>query len=711
MISGDNRPVVLLYCPPSDPTQPYTSLPALTGHLRSHGYSVIQKDLSIEMLDTLLTPQHLTSSFNRARQLAQTCSHSHPERENEYQERFSKMAGMSDYVIEHVEEAKHFLRSEDHFYDLKNYQRSHSVLELACDLVSLPYYPTRLSLQNYEWKAGLSLLNLLEATVRSSDNLFMEIFQQTVVPDLLAMDPLMVGISVTYQSQIVPAFTLARLLKSTAPELHISIGGAVLYLMQTCLLSDPACFAFADSFIVGEGETALQSLAENLRTGYALDSVPNTIIKVDGRPRASNLMWLEDVRKLAGPDFDGLELERYFSPEPVLPLSSTRGCYHGKCAFCDVSRNTRSAYRPVGKDRLCENILALHQRYGARRFFFCDDAMAPAYMLEVSRLIREQLHDVTWGAEARFEKEFTSDFLSVLNNGGCRKLVFGLESACQRVLDMMCKKNTVENDLQVLHACADNGIAVNTQTFIGFPTETREEAMKTVDFLIDNEQIISSFGFGVFDLFRNTPVYNDPERYRIGNITMKSDRLLADLDFTTLEGMTCAEAKQLYIESVKRLATIFGTRLYYFSDMHHLLFLSHYDYRTLNQKVAELDSSILNCETDLDRLVLAVPTTILISPSNEAGNVSSYLLLCTETGRRFELSRMEKKLLELFEKERQVGEAISLWVDDGGKDPESQIKLIIAAFVAIKDFLKKRLLAPVPVCDPHSIATRSGTGK
>jgi hypothetical protein len=72
---------------------------------------------------------------------------------------------------------------------------------------------------------------------------------------------------------------------------------------------------------------------------------------------------------------------------------------------------------------------------------------------------------------------------------------------------------------------------------------------------------------------------------------------------------------------------------------------------------------------------------------------------------------MEKKLLELFEKERQVGEAISLWVDDGGKDLESQIKLITAAFVDIKDFLKKRLLAPVPVCDPHSIATRSGTGK
>jgi anaerobic magnesium-protoporphyrin IX monomethyl ester cyclase len=711
LINGDNRPVVLVYCPPSDPTQPYTSLPALTAHLRSHGFAVIQKDLSIEMLDTLLTRQRLASSFYQARQLAQRCSQAHSDKENGYAERFARMAGISDYVIENVEEAKRFLRSEDHFYDLKGYQRSHSVLELACDLVSLPYHPTRLSLQNYEWKAGLSTPDLLAATVRGSDNLFMEIFQKSVVPDILSLNPLLVGISVTYQSQIVPAFTLARLLKSTAPELHISIGGAVLHLMQTGLLSDPAFFVFADSFIVGEGETALRSLAENLRAGCALDSVPNAIIQSGGRPRASNLTWLEDVRQLACPDFDGLELERYLSPEPVLPLSSTRGCYHGKCTFCDVSRNTRSAYRPVGKDQLCKNIRSLRQKYGARRFFFCDDALAPSYMLEVSRLIREQLHDVTWGAEARFEKELTSDFLSVLKNGGCRKLVFGLESACQRVLDLMCKKNTVENDLQVLHACAANGIAVNTQTFIGFPTETREEALKTVDFLIANEQLISSFGFGVFDLFQNTAVYNDPERYRIGNIAMKNNRLLADLDFTALEGMTCAEAKQLYAESVKRLATVFGTRLYYFSDMHHLLFLSHYDYGSLNQKVAELDSAILNRETDLDRLILAVSPTILISPSNEAGSAPSYLLLCTESGRRFELSRMEKKLLDLFEKERQVGEAVSLWVGEDGKDLASQIKLMTAAFVTIKDLLKKRLLAPVPVCIQNSMIMSSGTAR
>jgi hypothetical protein len=160
--------------------------------------------------------------------------------------------------------------------------------------------------------------------------------------------------------------------------------------------------------------------------------------------------------------------------------------------------------------------------------------------------------------------------------------------------------------------------------------------------------------------------------------------------------MSRNEAKQLYLESSKKLKAVFGTKLYYVSDIHHLLFLSHYGYRTLYQKVAELDVS--SAPTGLDQLVLAMPSTILISPQSEACNVSRHLLLCSETGRIFEISKNEKKLLELFKKERRVGEAVSIWVSEQeGKDLESRIKLITAAFVAIKGFLKTRLLAPAPL--------------
>ena len=45
---------------------------------------------------------------------------------------------------------------------------------------------------------------------------------------------------------------------------------------------------------------------------------------------------------------------------------------------------------------------------------------------------------------------------------------------------------------------------VNLQTFIGFPTETSEEAWTTINYLIENERKILTFGFGCFDLEKDT---------------------------------------------------------------------------------------------------------------------------------------------------------------------------------------------------------------
>ncbi len=84
----------------------------------------------------------------------------------------------------------------------------------------------------------------------------------------------------------------------------------------------------------------------------------------------------------------------------------------------------------------------------------------------------------------------------------------------------MNKNYSVENNIKIIESCSDTGISINLQTFIGFPKETHEEAMNTVDFLINNENKISSIGFGKFLLCKNTPVYNEPYKYGIKNLTI-----------------------------------------------------------------------------------------------------------------------------------------------------------------------------------------------
>ena len=60
---------VMLCAPPNwTPTMPHLALPTLTAYLRSHGVTVIQRDLNLEVFDTILTRQYMRESVARLRQ-------------------------------------------------------------------------------------------------------------------------------------------------------------------------------------------------------------------------------------------------------------------------------------------------------------------------------------------------------------------------------------------------------------------------------------------------------------------------------------------------------------------------------------------------------------------------------------------------------------------------------------------------------------------
>ncbi len=694
---NQNQPILLLYPPPSDPTQPYSSLPALTGYLRNQGFKVIQRDIGIELLDEFLTPSMLIKARSSAIFRAKDANESFDEK---YLERFYGLIGLSDYIIKHITEAKRLMQDKELFYDLKRYRWAVSILNLACDLVSLPYHPTFLKPSDYESFNDLTLQGLLEATSSREDNLFFEIFKKKIVPQILEVNPLLVGISTTYHFQIIPAFTLSRLIKLAAPDIHVNIGGAIIPLMESHLLNDPTCFQFADSFVVGEGETALLTLAKNLLTGEEPKSVPNLISKVKGQPYAFNLHWCEDIDSLPCPDFDGLNLDQYLSPEPILLVSSTRGCYYGKCAFCNVSMNTRKVYRQVQSQQLVANVTELYHKYGAKRFFFCDDAMPPVNMMGISRLAIDQFHDITWQAEARFEKIMTPEFISILKRGGCRQLIFGFESASQRVLDAMNKNNSVEKDREILESCSLNGIAVNLQTFIGFPTETREEAWETVDFLANNERNIASIGFAIFSLYKDTAVYKEPQLYNVSNISLSTNQILStSCDYVPLSGMTLVDVKKEHKLANEKLNSAYATRHDYLSKAvgaHSLLHFSHYEHKEMYQIWEEMDArkSTLNCldTLDIDSLVLSVSPDLIFSYSSDQIHGFNHRVICTLTGEQFHLSPQEQKLLELCDGKRTVKEITSLWVGEQSQNLDENVLLLVHAFALIKEFFSNGLV-------------------
>ena len=111
----------------------------------------------------------------------------------------------------------------------------------------------------------------------------------------------------------------------------------------------------------------------------------------------------------------------------------------------------------------------------------------------------------------------TENRMELLYESGCRKLIFGLESYNQRVLDSMKKGVELEVIDRIVEECIRIGIGMHFYLITGFPTETPAEARESVDFVINNQRILDSPGFSCiisqFDLEKGTPLENNPSEW------------------------------------------------------------------------------------------------------------------------------------------------------------------------------------------------------
>ena len=141
--------VSLLFPPTWHPSQPYLSLPSLTGFLRQGGINdVSQRDLGIELLDKVLTRDYAAEVYQdlvakqRELERAQTGDTgpgvaSITRKVTDSLDRFS-------YLVDRIELAKETLRGEG-FYDPDAYRDSLFMIDKWLEVVSSVYFPTRLT--------------------------------------------------------------------------------------------------------------------------------------------------------------------------------------------------------------------------------------------------------------------------------------------------------------------------------------------------------------------------------------------------------------------------------------------------------------------------------------------------------------------------------------------------------------------------------------
>jgi hypothetical protein len=560
---------VMLYFPPNwTPAMPHLALPSLTAYLRERGVDVIQRDLNAEVFDRILTRDYLLRSLERLRQRR-------PRSGTPAWELWHWALANGPALARQIEGAKRVIKSHAFYDGLRSLPAFETMIQ-ALQLASLPYYPSALHLQGYDssYRADSSKA-ILQAVEDRSQNMFIELFEELVVPEVRREQPEVVGISIPSVNQVIPGLTIAHLVKQSGARVHVTIGGPMASIWREQLSGLPEMFRLFDSAVVFDGEEPLYRLCRAVHAGRPLDDVPNLIYFDGARVRSTARQEQARLQDLPAPDFDGLPLDKYLAADLVLPLATTRGCYFGKCAFCNVGYGEPEAFSQQRSETLERQMLMLLEKYGCRHIFFVDEALTPRLMRELSPRLEARGAPIFWGGCARFEKTYTRELLEAMSRGGCCMLLFGLEAGSQRIMDRMVKGTRLEIIRRILPDSTAAGIWNHTFFFFGFPGETLEDAQQTVDFLYENAEYINSAALGTFLLERYAPAYTFPWLYGITKIIERPD---ADLgfyfDYEVASGMDAATA-ELVMQRFEESLPVKEFPQFYCNDVYRFLYAAH----------------------------------------------------------------------------------------------------------------------------------------
>ena len=341
--------------------------------------------------------------------------------------------------------------------------------------------------------------------------------------------PDVVGLTAPFPGNIYGAFRIARAIRTIAPGVRTILGGGYVN-TELRELSDPRVFDYFDFVTVDDGETPTLALVEHLRD----PSKPllRTFVRREGAVVLATDSTLHDVplRDAGTPTYAGLPLDRYISLFEMLnpmhrlwsdgrwnKLTIAHGCYWKQCTFCDITLDYIARYDRAPADLLVDRIEAMVAETGQTGFHFVDEAAPPAALRALAEQLIERKVTITWWGNVRFEKAYTPELCALLARSGCVAISGGLEVASDRLLELMKKGVTVEQVARVTRAFADAGVMVHAYLMYGFPTETAQETIDSLERVrqLFEEGCIQSGFWHRFAATAHSPIGQSPQLYGI----------------------------------------------------------------------------------------------------------------------------------------------------------------------------------------------------
>lgn len=361
--------------------------------------------------------------------------------------------------------------------------------------------PTRIYAPNYIIPTGIiSLAAYLQQRgheVRVVDAAALRESNKQIVRRVVEFQPDMIGVGgiITAYGYII---SITRDLKRAMPKVPVVLGG------QVAINNEKNCFEhMAIDFIVhGYGEIALEKLARHVSGELELAQIPgisyrqgNSILTNPGRE------FFPDINQMPLPAYELLDMEHYATVNGhrhsklqkylnktgkvaknhrFATVMGTLGCTD-RCTFC-VHEQEFVGLKVFSSDYLVRHIRHLHETYDINVFAIGEEMFITkvSRAREFNELMKRQFPNLFWSASTRADF-VTPDMIAELETGNCFYLAWGFESGSQKMLDIMKKRMSREQNM-LAYTCTDNSnLVAACSLMVGNVGETNESIAETVD--------------------------------------------------------------------------------------------------------------------------------------------------------------------------------------------------------------------------------------
>lgn len=311
-----------------------------------------------------------------------------------------------------------------------------------------------------------------------------------------------VGISLL-TPEAAAAHELAAALRSKGFDGPIIFGGPHASSFPEEILEDKNVSAC----VIGEGE---ETFAEIMR-GKPLSEVNGIAFMQNGEcVRTPARSPINDLDAIPFPAWDLLNIELYadklrfsnMTPTRYMPIFTSRACPYG-CVYCHAIFGKK--YRTRSPENVLNEMKMLVEEYGIREIEIIDDVfnfdMARAKEIAWKAASSGMNLRITFPNGIRADK-LDDELLDALKAAGTYLITFAIETASIRMQKLIRKNLDLVEAGRNITKAAKKGMFTHGFFMLGFPSETREEMLETINYAIRSD--LHTAGFFIVTPFKGT---------------------------------------------------------------------------------------------------------------------------------------------------------------------------------------------------------------